>query len=153
MTTPTITEKIKSLGDQLGAVYTRPNPERLAHYQLMLMGNDTAMQYLSQARNLTVDTIKHFGLGFDTDKQAIAIPVYKKGELINIKYRFLNPTSAKYIGERNAEVWLYNDEGIEEAKKKGGVLIVEGEFDCMSAWQAGIKNVVSPASGKDSYGM
>ena len=35
----------------------------------------------------------------------------------------------------------------------GAVLIVEGEFDLMSTWQHGIKNVISPASGKDSYGI
>lgn len=153
MSTPTIAEKIKSLGEQIGAVYKKPSPEYLRHLQQMLLGSDTAMEYLSKVRNLTMETIQHFGLGFDTDKQAIAIPVYKRGELVNIKYRFLNPDGAKYIGTTGAEVWLYNDDGIEEAKKKSGVLIVEGEFDCMSVWQAGIKNVISPASGKDSYGM
>ena len=59
----------------------------------------------------------------------------------------------KYTQEKGCEVWIYNEDGISRGQSKGGVLITEGEFDCMSAWQAGFKNVISPASGKDSYGV
>jgi twinkle protein len=59
----------------------------------------------------------------------------------------------RYDYEKGGQNWIYNEEGIDYARKSGGVVIVEGEFDCMSVWQSGIKNVVSPASGKDSYGV
>jgi 5S rRNA maturation endonuclease (ribonuclease M5) len=148
-----IAEKIASLGEGMQSTYNRPNPERLKNYQQMLLGNATAMDYLRITRNLTLETINYFGLGYDSEKRAIAIPVYKDGVLINIKYRFIDADhSPKYINEKNAEVWMFHDVGITEAQKKGGVLITEGEFDCMSVWQAGIKNVVSVGSGKDSYG-
>ena len=149
----TLQDKIQSLGSAVGIAYKRPNSERMVHYQTMLLGNSTAQDYLKIKRNLTDETIKNFGLGYDSEKHAIAIPVYKRGELVNIRYRFIDEDKKpKYIQEKDAEVWLYNEDGIQKGIAKGGVLIVEGEFDLMSAWQAGFKNVVSPASGKDSYG-
>lgn len=152
---PSITDKIKSLGSVAGAEYRKPDPQLLAKYQMLLLGNSTAQDYLKVKRGLTDETIKHFQLGYDSQQHAIAIPVFKRGELINIKYRILKPDEGqpKYKGERGAETWLYNEDGINEGLKKKGVLVVEGEFDAMSAWQAGFKNVVSPASGKDSYGI
>ena len=133
--------------------YVKPSQEKLDYYKEKLFETDEALDYLKTERGLAEDTIKNFQLGYDPDRKAIAIPVFKRGELVNIRYRFLNPEKTKYTQEKDCEVWLYNEAGIDIALKKGAVLVVEGEFDCMSAWQAGIKNVVSPASGKDSYGI
>lgn len=150
-----ITDKIKSLGSVAGAEYRKPDPKLMEKYQMLLLGNSTAQDYLRVKRGLSDETIKHFQLGYDSQYHAIAIPVFKRGELINIKYRRLDPKEGepKYTSERGAETWLYHEDGINEGIKKKGVLVVEGEFDTMSAWQAGFKNVVSPASGKDSYGV
>ena len=157
-----IEQKITSLRQVLSSEnrgmlheYTRPSPEKLLILQRNLAESENAKSYLKIERGIADDTALHFGLGYDPDKNAIAIPNFKNGELINIMYRHLNTTGkqSKYTQERDAEVWLYNEDGINESLKKGGVLIVEGQFDCMSAWQAGIKNVVSVGSGKDSYGM
>lgn len=136
----------------VGREYLRPDIEKVERFKGELYSNDTALDYLLITRGLTMDTIKHFELGYDSTKNAISIPVFKGSVLVNIKYRFLEPKDIKYVGERGAENWMYNDAGIEVGKVKGGVLIVEGEFDLMSCYQAGIKNVVSPAGGKDSYG-
>lgn len=149
-----LSEKIQSLGQAVGGTYHKPSPEKMEKFRLALLGSDTAREYLRIARNLTQETIEHFNLGYDSSRHAIAIPYYKNGELINIKYRFIEPgDKPKYIQEAGAESWLFNEQGIDAGAKKGGVLVTEGEFDCMSAWQVGIKNVVSPASGKDSYGV
>lgn len=150
----TLTQKITSLRSQLNVEYDKPEPEKVAAYEKALYENETALTYLHQQRNLTDDTIKHFRLGYCADKNAISIPVYKRGELINLRYRHLDPESPqKYSQTKNAEVWIYNEEGLAFAKKKGTVLVTEGEFDLMSCWQAGSKNVISPASGKDSFGV
>lgn len=146
-------DKVKSIGEQVGGSYRKPSPEAQKSLLEALWGNNEALDYLRIQRNLTDDTIKHFQLGYDVNKNAISIPIFKRGELINIKYRFLDPQNAKYSQEKDCEVWLYHEEGIQYGMKVGGVLIVEGEFDLMSCYQAGIKNVISPASGKDSYGM
>lgn len=121
--------------------------------QADLLKQEDALMYLHK-RGLIDETIQHFGLGYDKTKHAICIPVYKRGDLVNVRYRMLDEQApSRYTQEKGCEVWLYNDDGIQRGIEKGGVLIVEGEFDLMSAWQAGLKNVVSPASGKNSYGV
>lgn len=151
-----INEKIQSLRDAVGIrEYVRPDPEKLDNFKKELFENEEALNYLKIERGLAEDTIKNFQLGYSSERNAIVIPVFKHNELINLRYRLLNPSDkqSKYIQEKDCELWIYNQQGIDVALKKGALLIVEGEFDCMSAWQSGIKNVVSPASGKDSYGV
>lgn len=133
--------------------FIRPDHAKLEYFKEKLFDNEEAQRYLKTERGLAEETIKHFELGYDPEKNAIAIPIFKNKELVNIRYRFLIPDKTKYIQEKDCEVWLYNEEGINHGLKKTAILVVEGEFDCMSVWQQGIKNVVSPASGKDSYGM
>lgn len=149
-----ITDKIQSLGQAVGSAFVKPDPARLVAYQNALNDSVTARDYLLVQRNLTDRTISHFQLGYDPVKNAIVIPVFKRGELINLRYRLIDPgEKSKYMQEKGCEVWLYNDDGLQVGMEKGGILITEGEFDLMSAWQAGFKNVISPASGKDSYGV
>lgn len=149
----TIEDKIMSIKDTLKGAYLRPPETKVTEYIEALSKNTIAQDYLKITRGFTEETIKYFKLGYDPGRDAISIPVYKKGELINIKYRLLNHgEKPKYTQEKGCEIWLYHDEGIDKGKEKGKILIVEGEFDLMSCWQAGTKNVVSPASGKDSYG-
>ena len=150
-----LADAIVSIQQAVGRDFIRPPISKLEEMETELFsdGGAEGLEYLKVTRGFGEETIKHFRLGYDKTKDAIAIPIFKKGELINLKYRLLHPDKAKYIGETGAETWIYNEQGIDEARKKGGVLIVEGEFDLMACWQAGIKNVVSPASGKDSYGV
>lgn len=146
--------RISSIKDTIAGSYVKPSEEKLGLYRVSLESNSRAKDYLTISRGLNNDTIENFKLGYDSERDAISIPVYKRGELVNIRYRYLEPkNNQKYTQEKGCEVWLYNEDGISKGQAKGGVLIVEGEFDCMSAWQAGFKNVVSPASGKDSYGI
>ena len=150
----TISDKISSIRETMGGSYTKPSPEKLRKFIDNLESSSVAKDYLINKRGLAEETIKHFNLGYDVERNAIAIPIYKRGELVNIKYRLLDPKGdIRYTQERGAEVWLFNEDGISQGLKKGGVLVVEGEHDLMSAWQAGFKNVISPASGKDSYGI
>lgn len=149
----TFSEKIKSIRQELGVEYQRPNITKVEQLQGDLQLSKEALDYLNIERGLTTETIKFFKLGYDKTKNAISIPHFKNGELINIKYRFLKPDKIKYVGEKGAESWIFHEQGMQEGLTKGGVLICEGEIDLMSAYQAGIKNVISPASGKDSYGV
>ncbi len=142
--------QIKSIGQTMGVEYTRPDRTKVGEYQKAL--SPEAIAYL-KGRGFTKDTVLHFRLGYRADYDAISIPVYKRGELVNIKYRLLNPTTVKYMGESGAESWMFNDDGVIEGKKEKSVLIVEGEFDAMMCWQKGIKAVVSPAAGAQSYGV
>lgn len=153
---PTIpfSERVKSLQNQVGSVYVKPSVEKLEGFKKALEENIRASDYLEITRGLSKATIKQFQLGYDSERDAIAIPVFKRGELINIRYRLLEPGDRpKYTQEKGCEVWIYNEEGIQKGLAQGSVVIVEGEFDLMSTWQAGFKAVISPASGKDSYGI
>lgn len=146
--------KIASIKDTLQVNYVKPEQSTVDQYREFLASNPTALDYLHITRGLNSETLSNFKIGYDPVRNAITIPIYKRGELINIRYRHLDPSApAKYTQEKGCEVWIYNEDGIQKGQTKGGVLIVEGEFDCMSAWQAGFKNVISPASGKDSYGV
>lgn len=150
----TLESKILSIKETLQTSYVKPSPELIDKYRNALALTPHALDYLQITRGLTAETLENFKIGYDTDKNAITIPIYKRNELINIRYRHLDEKAkSKYTQERGCEVWLFNEDGISKGQTKGGVLIVEGEFDCMSAWQAGFKNVISPASGKDSYGI
>lgn len=152
-----IQDKIKSLRDTVNIQYRKPDPKKMEQMKTDLWNNSVAKDYLVNDRGLSNDTIEHFQLGYDESRKAIAIPVFKtidgKEELISIKYRFLVPEKNKYTTERGCETWIYNEEGIHKGMEKKSILIVEGEFDLMSAWQSGIRAVISPASGKDSYGV
>lgn len=155
----TISEKVQSLSALVASDprdFIRPPIEKLETLKADLMDkeNEHALSYLKINRALSEDTIRHFQLGYSKEKDAIAIPNFKNGELINVMYRSLNPSArSKYTQEKDAEVWLFNERGIDLGLPRQAVLVVEGQFDCMSVWQAGIKNVVSVGSGKDSYGM
>lgn len=144
---------IQSLRETINQSYVRPDVALVVKYQKSLSENDEATRYLEMQRGFTKETIAHFHLGYNPEYDAISIPTFKDGTLVNIKYRILHPTGSKYIGEKGAETWVFNDTGFQHAVKPDKILIVEGEFDCISAWQSGIRNVISPASGKDSYGV
>lgn len=149
-----LSSRISSIKDTLQVNYVKPSPEKVEEYKKNLASDTVAQDYLRITRNLTQETIDKFNLGYDKERNAISIPVYKRAELVNIRYRHLNPNAtAKYTQEKGCEVWIYNEDGIAKGQSRGSVLITEGEFDCMSAWQAGFKSVISPASGKDSYGV
>lgn len=146
-----IRNKIQSLQQSLNVAYTKPDVGKLEVMEANLRGSP-AYEYLVRTRGLTDETIEHFRLGYDKAKNAVSIPHFKDGELINIKYRFLTPKKMRYTSEPNAEPWVFNDVGFSLGLEKGAVAIAEGEFDCMSLWQMGFKNVVSPGSGANSYG-
>jgi len=146
-------DKITSIRESIGGSYIKPSVDKLNKFIEDLYNSPPALDYLKIQRGLSEETIKYFNLGYDINKNAIAIPEYKGNELINIKYRHLaEDAKQRYSQEKGCEVWMFHDKGLEEAKQKGAILIVEGQFDCMSAWQAGFKNTISPSSGKESYG-
>lgn len=148
-------QEIQSLGESLGIKANKFSLEKVIEYQKALEENEEALNYLKAERGFTEDTIKHFRLGYHGGKDAIVIPLFRRGEVVAIKFRLLKPEDDKhrYDSVKGGQNWIFNEDGIEFGRKKGFIVIVEGEFDCISAWQAGIRNVVSPASGKDSYGV
>lgn len=142
---------IKSLQQTMSRAYVKPDPERLTAYALALEKSKVAKKYLED-RGLTEKTIQYFQLGYDTEKNAITIPHFKDGVLTNFKFRHLEG-DLRYTNEKDAEPWVFHEDGIGIGKEMKGIAIAEGEFDAMSLYQAGFKNVISPGSGANSYGV
>lgn len=66
---------------------------------------------------------------------------FRDGNLVNVKYRTGNKYFKLY---KDAELIFYNIDAVKETES---VVIVEGEMDCLSFYEAGIHNVVSVPNG------
>lgn len=116
--------------------------------QKQLTAASKARKYLKD-RGFTSDTIGIFGIGYDAEENSIVIPLNDGyGKPVGFSRRFLEPgTGPKYKNSRNDEIFnkgklLYN---MDRARKHVGssILVLEGYFDVLSAWQSGYKNSVA----------
>ena len=111
------------------------------------------LDYLKNTRKLSETVIKQFKIGSTGD--AISIPIYEEGKLVNIRYR-RDPSKdndeeagARYSQEKGAKTALFNGDILSSGIKQ--VYIVEGEFDAMQLIDRGITNVVSTTLGASSF--
>lgn len=81
------------------------------------------------------------------NQNVICFPYYRAGQLVNVKYR---DGAKNFKLSTGAELILYNLDAITGQKE---LVIVEGEIDCLSFIQAGIKNVVSVPNGAGGTSM
>lgn len=72
---------------------------------------------------------------------------YRNNELVNIKFRGKNKD---FKLAKNAELILYN---LDSIKNDDTVVIVEGEIDCLSMYEAGIYNCVSVPNGANATNL
>lgn len=126
--------------------------------QFNLKDLDNAHPFITETKRITPDTAKDFGMGYCKSgimKDRIAIPIHNiEGEIVAYMGRAVNEEQAKAQGKykfpygfhksnevfnlhRCLESELFDDIQIQ------GLIIVEGVFDLMRLYQAGIKNVVS----------
>ncbi len=110
--------------------------------------NSDARKYLKAERGLTDETINRFKLGLveKDGSKYISIPYYQDDKLVNFKYRSID--GKKFQREKGCESTLYNIDNIDRAKP---VLLVEGEFDAITAYQIGFTNVISVSIGAGSF--
>jgi len=109
---------------------------------------DPVIQYFVK-RNISAGTVRHFGITETTEWmpkakseiKVICFNYYRSGELVNIKFR---GKDKDFKLSKNAEPIFYNLDAIENENE---VVIVEGEIDCMSLHEAGIRNVISVPNG------
>jgi len=109
---------------------------------------DIVIQYFVK-RNISASTIKDFKItqsrewmpAAKTEIQVICFNYYKSGELVNIKFR---GKDKDFKLAKNAEPILYN---LDSIINNNECVICEGEIDCLSLHEAGIKNVVSIPNG------
>lgn len=137
-----------------------------SHEQLLASTGQYAKQCLAylESRGLTLDTIKAFKLGYRSvglpsteGKQkelAIAIPWFDKdGNLVSVKYRFVERHT--YLDkDGNEQVDRLTSRGSSKdhvfgwqaLKNSETLIIVEGEINAMSIWQASDHSVLSVGS-------
>jgi twinkle protein len=82
-----------------------------------------------------------------TEIPVVCFNYFRDDELVNIKFRGRNK-SFKLV--KNAELIFYNLDAI---KDDDTAVIVEGEIDCMSMYEAGIYNCVSVPNGAGSNNL
>lgn len=100
---------------------------------------------------LVIPRAKGQGL-YDRFRGRVMFPLRNpRGQAVGFAGRLLDasPEEAKYINSPETPVYhkgkhlfgIY--ENREEIRKAGFAVLVEGEFDCLSSWQAGVKNVAA----------
>jgi twinkle protein len=94
--------------------------------------------------SLTVSSATEFMPQTGKEESVICFPYFREGKLVNIKYR---DARKNFKLVKDAELVLYNLDSITGALD---CVIVEGEIDCLSFIQAGIKNVVSVPNGANA---
>lgn len=111
-----------------GANYFLFTEELLKAYQEELYESERALDYCIQR---LLKGFKQFGLGYDSGRDRIVIPVRDESErLVGVKFRAIQDSvEPKYIAETGSQAGFYFLKG-EDATK---VLVLEGEFDAMSA--------------------
>ena len=95
-------------------------------------------EYL-KGRGFTEKIIKGFRIG-EKDSDTVMLPYFKEGVLTNVKYRSIT-TKKKMWQEKESEPTLFNRDAINGKD----LVIVEGEYDCMTMAQYGISAVSVPA--------
>lgn len=118
-------------------------------------------KYLCDKKKLAVEDLVKAGLVFMKDggvfdrfRGRVVFPLYDhRGNILAFAGRILpnekNRDLAKYIN--SPETPVYHKSNVlfglnvvkSDIKKRGFVVIVEGELDMISSWQAGVKNVVA----------
>ncbi len=104
-------------------------------------------EYLEK-RGIRQDTAKYFGLYSEGDY--LCIPHYFRKEVWNVKKRNIDPIDKdhRFIRVEDRPSVLFNADNVDF---KQPVIITEGEMDAISAWQMGVKNVVSITAGAQSF--
>ncbi len=112
-----------------------------------LLENPFALDYLTQERSFTLETIKKFKLGYKDG--SITIPYFRDGLCVNIKYRNINSQGGKYHREEGCPSVLFN---LDNARKyPDSTILAEGEFDCMAWDQVGFPNATSLPNGAGAF--
>ena len=106
--------------------------------------SDVCLKYINN-RKISIDTINHFKLSSKNNK-TIVFPYYKDKILVFVKYKTLDGNSKMYA-EKDGMPVLFGMDYTDDSP----LVITEGEFDCLSVYEAGWKNVVSIPNGVKGF--
>ena len=145
-------------GDLVGNVtpkkkYIKPPQGLWKEYHDTLLSHPVALRYLNDKRHIGLESVQKFKIGYDKDHKRFCYPYFEKGELVSIKYKWVDRASgekriARWKGDKDeaTKATLY---GIDLVSGSSRIVICEGEEDCIVLDRAGVKNVVSIPNGAD----
>lgn len=123
-------------------------------HKLLFRPGRTANDYLKNERGFSEETIAHFQLGSWKKKgfEYVAIPFWKRGQLVNFKYRAVNYTDKKFKWRRQkgGESVLYHHDVVDQ-QEFDHVYLTEAELDCVALYNAGVKNVLAVTTGAKGF--
>lgn len=124
-------------------------PTEVNAMQDALWNNEPALDFLFDKRGFKEEAIEQFRLGYKEidGKPVIVIPfIDKTDSCVGMKYYyFTNPPGvSKMRFEKNSKIQAFNLNMINLNKD---LIVTEGEFDAITAWQAGYQNVISIPNG------
>lgn len=94
----------------------------------------------------------HSGKDIDTFFNRLLVPIYDKyGNPVGFGGRVLDDSKPKYLNSNENEIFhkseiLFNYHKAKNEARNNEIVIVEGYFDVISAWEMGMKNVVAVMS-------
>jgi twinkle protein len=149
---------IKQLAFKLGLIqFKEPvetdhiyiSPKDIEHMEAELLATPSAMKFLEEQRGFKRSSIVQFRLGHKTidSNPVIVIPYFDRTDTcVGLKYYFYTRPSGvpKMKFEKNSKSQLFNINGINFEEP---VVLTEGEFDAITAWQYGYENVGSVPNG------
>lgn len=109
---------------------------------------ETINKYFA-GRGISTETLDKFQVGADTNGN-ILWPFYVEGELVYAKFRqpVANPGKRKEWAEAGAAPVLF---GMDLCKPGEPLCICEGQIDCLSLYEAGVRNAVSVPAGCENF--
>jgi twinkle protein len=113
---------------------TKLQPDSIKYFETRGISNNTLLRF-----NITEATEWMPKAGKDT--RVICFNYIKDDQLVNIKFR---AKDKDFKMAKNAELVFYN---LDSLKDETTAIIVEGEVDCLSLYEAGVYNVVSVPNG------
>lgn len=96
------------------------------------------------ARGISKETVQTFRLGYASAREALVFPIFRtKGDLIvAYKYRYLTgPMRFSFKSQKNFKKNYLFGFNITKQYVDDGIILVEGEFDMLSLYDRGFRNV------------
>lgn len=120
-----------------------PTPAQVLEWHRALVAHADGMAYLCAERGLRLRTVQRHRLGYDG--QALVLPVYEHGKLVNVRRRFWpEPRDPKIVGLAGRGSQLYPS----PVTPGSTVVLCEGEFDALLARQEGMPaRVITTTTG------
>lgn len=138
-----------TLQDPIKSTHIYVADKDITSYQESLEQNKEALEYLTNVRCFSRGVIKQFKLGHRTldGQPVIVIPYFDQhGTCVGMKYDFFKRPAGteKYRKEKGTKTQAFNLNYVDLNRP---LVITEGEYDAISAFQFGYDNVVSVPNG------